>query len=132
MGFGCPAFDFPHLFTAPRTTSLPAPPPPAYPNVVYICKRQFIPPAILCWKSLDSLATLIPIPAAGPNGAQRGTGGLDGTIYGVAGTRLTYSTDEGSSWTTGSGVIPVPSASRPVVDSAGTVYVVGIGSGNPW
>jgi len=130
VGFGCPAFDFPHLFTAPRTTS-PAAPPGAYPNVVYICKRQFIPPAILCWKSLDSLATLIPIPAAGPNGAQRGTGGLDGTIYGVVGTQLRYSADEGATWTAGSGVIPVPAPSRPVVDSAGTVYVVGISNGKP-
>jgi hypothetical protein len=129
LGFGCPAFDFPHLFTAPRTLSSPAP--GAYPNVVYICKRQFIPPAILCWKSLDSLATLIPIPAAGPNGAQSGTGGLDGTIYGVAGGKLHYSTDEGGTWTVGSGTIPLPSPSRPVVDSAGTVYVVGILSGKP-
>jgi hypothetical protein len=128
VGFGCPAFDFPHLFTAPRTTSAPAPP-GAYPNVVYICKSlgSFAP----CWKSLDSLATLIPLPStAGASGARRATGGLDGTLYGVVGGRLRYSTDEGTTWTAASGVIPVPGGGA-VVDRAGNVYVVGISNSLP-
>lgn len=120
-GWGCPRFDFPQLFTAPHTTSPPAAQ-GSYPNVVYICKSQ---PGRECYKSLDGAQTLDLIPGAGAHNPR--TGGVDGTIYGIAGGRLHYSTDEGTTWTIGAGAVPFTSASTgPVVDSVGNVYVVGL------
>src|SRR5204862_7107709 len=55
------------------------------------------------------------------------TAGIDGIIYGVVSSRLHYSMDEGATWTLGKATAPFNG--RPVVDSAGTVYLVGT-SGN--
>ena len=132
-GWFCPAFDFPHLFTAPRTTSGPAPP-GAYPNAVYICKSvgSFAP----CWKTLDNGGGLFQdfgFPGslffATPE-LRRGTGGIDGTLYGVVGGVLRFSTDEGATWADNGGVIPATGRGV-VVDSAGNVYSVGILDGLP-
>jgi hypothetical protein len=132
--FACPYFDFPHLFTAPRTTSGPAPQ-GSYPDVVYLCKSTPLgspPPPPMCWKSLDSGVTWTQVPGMAQH-ARRGTGGLDGTIYGVVAKQLHYSTDEGATFTVGAGVLPATfsPASDIAVDRDGTVYVVGTMNGLP-
>lgn len=139
VGWFCPLFDFPHLFTAPRTTSGPAPP-GAYPNAVYICKS--IGPAQACWKTVDNGAGLFKDfgfpgslfsngpPDFTPLELRRGTGGLDGTLYGVVSGVLRFSTDEGATWNDNGGVIPVTSRGV-AVDAAGNVYAVGILDGKP-
>lgn len=117
--WGCPAFDFPQLFTGPPRGSTPT---TRYPNVVYVCKSSRAVPPRQCWKSLDSARSFIEIPGVDSHDPR--TAGIDGTIYGVSENRLHYSTNEGTTWTVGKA--DVPFEARPVVDRSGTVYLVGI------
>jgi len=122
--YGCPAFDFPHLWTAPPTTDKGKM--HGYPDVVYICKSNHVEPARQCWKSLDGGLTFTEI-GGSPQGDTAGTMGawtsdLKGNIYGVANSDLNISSNEGVTWTS----LPVPTAfgsSDPAVDSAGNIYL---------
>ena len=136
LGFGCPAFDFPHLFTAPPTTAADKATlskPGAYPDVVYLCKSSdgLFPglPVRECWKSLDSGHTFTEIggsptaDVAGTMGAS--TADIHGLIYGIANGNLNISADEGITWQSN----PVPagfSKTQPTVDRDGNLYLVAI------
>jgi hypothetical protein len=133
LGFGCPAFDFPHLFTGPPTFAADQAAlsqPGAYPDVVYICKSSHLPPTPRqCWKSLDSGHTFTEIggsptaDVAGTMGAS--TADIHGLLYGMANGDLNISPDEGIIWNSE----PVPagfSSSQPAVDRDGNVYLAAV------
>lgn len=117
--WGCPAFDFPQLFTGPPRNGETMP--TSYPNVLYICKSSHAMPDRQCWKSLDSAVTLTEVPGSG--GHDPRTVGIDGIVYGVVGSQLHWSSDEMATWNVGAAVAPF--GGRPVVDGAGNVYLVG-------
>jgi hypothetical protein len=136
LGFGCPAFDFPHLFTGPPTTAADKAAlrrTGAYPEVVYVCKGAdgLVPniPPRQCWKSLDSGHSFTEIggsptaDVAGIMGAS--TADIHGRLYGMANGDLNISSDEGVTWNG----TPVPAAfsrSDLAVDRDGDVYLAAV------